>query len=152
MAELIVSRRTVLLTGLAGVGAMALSACGSDPDESSDGAPADVVAGGTVSIAPDGTQEVTVLVRDDYDFYPAAFTVTTGRVRLSLISEAKELTHNFRFTPGVGPAEIAEEIPILAPGESDTMEFPVDQLGDYQFECSFHVALGQIGTMTVTSA
>lgn len=152
MAELIVSRRTVLLTGLAGVGAMALSACGSDPDESSDDAPADVAADGTVSIAPDGTQEVTVLVRDDYDFYPAAFTVTTGRVRLSLISEAKELTHNFRFTPGVGPAEIAEEIPILAPGESDTMEFPVDQLGDYQFECSFHVALGQIGTMTVTSA
>lgn len=152
MAELIVSRRTVLLTGLAGVGAMALSACGSDPDESSDDAPADVAVDGTVSIAPDGTQEVTVLVRDDYDFYPAAFTVTAGRVRLSLISEAKELTHNFRFTPGVGPAEIAEEIPILAPGESDTMEFPVDQLGDYQFECSFHVALGQIGTMTVTSA
>ena len=131
---------------------MVLSACGSDPDESSDDAPADVSADGTVSIAPDGTQEVTVLVRDDYEFYPAAFTVTTGRVRLSLISEAKELTHNFRFTPGVGPAEIAEEIPILAPGESDTMEFPVDQLGDYQFECSFHVALGQIGTMTVTSA
>ena len=152
MAELIVSRRTVLLTGLAGVGAMALSACGSDPDESSDDAPADVAVDGTVSIAPDGAQEVTVLVRDDYAFYPAAFTVTTGRVRLSLISEAKELTHNFRFTPGVGPAEIAEEIPILAPGESDTMEFPVDQLGDYQFECSFHVALGQIGTMTVTSA
>ena len=145
-------RRTVLLTALAGAGAMVLSACGSDPDESSDDAPADVAVDGTVSIAPDGTQEVTVLVRDDYDFYPAAFTVTTGRVRLSLISEAKELTHNFRFTPGVGPAEIAEEIPILAPGESDTMEFPVDQLGDYQFECSFHVALGQIGTMTVTSA
>ena len=145
-------RRTVLLTALAGAGAMVLSACGSDPDESSDDAPADVAADGTVSIAPDGTQEVTVLVRDDYDFYPAAFTVTAGRVRLSLISEAKELTHNFRFTPGVGPAEIAEEIPILAPGESDTMEFPVDQLGDYQFECSFHVALGQIGTMTVTSA
>ena len=145
-------RRTVLLTALAGAGAMVLSACGSDPDESSDDAPADVAVDGTVSIAPDGTQEVTVLVRDDYDFYPAAFTVTAGRVRLSLISEAKELTHNFRFTPGVGPAEIAEEIPILAPGESDTMEFPVDQLGDYQFECSFHVALGQIGTMTVTSA
>lgn len=142
-------RRTVLLTALAGAGAMVLSACGSDPDESSDDAPADVSADGTVSIAPDGTQEVTVLVRDDYDFYPAAFTVTAGRVRLSLISEAKELTHNFRFTPGAGPAEIAGEIPILAPGMSDTMEFTVDQPGDYQFECSFHVALGQIGTMTV---
>ena len=152
MAEFTVSRRTVLLTGLAGVGAVALSACGSDPDESSDGAPADVAAGGTVSIAPDGTQEIAVLVRDDYDFYPAEFTVTTGRVRLSLISEAKELTHNFRFTPGAGPAEIAEEIPIVAPGDSDTIEFAIDQPGDYQYECSFHVALGQIGMMTVTPA
>jgi plastocyanin len=30
------------------------------------------------------------------------------------------------------------------------MEFAVDQPGDYRYECSFHVALGQIGTMTVT--
>ena len=150
MAELTVSRRTVLLTGLAGVGAMALSACGSETDESSDDAPADVAAGGTVSVAPDGTQEIAVLVRDDYDFYPAAFTVTTGRVRISLISEAKELTHNFRFTPDAGPVAIAEEIPIVAPGDRDTIEFAVDQPGDYQYECSFHVALGQIGMMTVT--
>lgn len=152
MADLIVSRRAVLLTGLAGVGAMALSACGSDQDESPDGAPADVAAGEALSIAPDGVQELTVLVRDDYEFYPATFTVTAGRVRLSLVSEAKELTHNFRFTPDAGPAEIADEIPIVAPGDSDTMEFAVDQLGDYQYECSFHVALGQIGTMTVIPA
>lgn len=152
VAEVVVSRRSVLLGGLAGMGAMALAACGSDPDESSDGAPADAAAGGTVSIAPDGAQEITVLVRDDYVFYPAAFTVTAGRVRLTLISEAAELTHNIRFTPGAGPVDIAEEIPIVPPGDRDTIEFAVDEPGDYRYECSFHVALGQIGTMTVTPA
>ena len=152
MAEFTLSRRTVLLTGLAGLAGMAMSACGSDPDESSDDEPADVAAGGTVSTAPDGTQEITIVVRDDYDFYPAAFTVATGRVRLTLVSEAEQLTHNFRFTPDAGPLDIAEEIPIVAPGDSDTIEFGVERAGDYQYECSFHVALGQIGMMTVTPA
>ena len=145
-----VSRRVVLLTGLASVGALTLSACGGGREAPvPDASPGDA-ASGTVTVAPDGTQEVTLVVRDDYDFYPASFTVTTGRVRLTLTSEAEQLTHNIRFTPGAGPAPIGEEIPIVAPGASDTMEFAVQQAGDYQYECSFHVALGQIGMMTVT--
>ena len=128
---------------------MTLAACGNDA-ESPDPLPDDTTAG-TVTVAPDGTQQITLLVRDDYDFLPERFTVGPGRVRLTLSSEAKELTHNFRFTPGAGPAEISEEIPIVAPGDSDTIEFAVEQQGDYQYECSFHVALGQIGTMTVTT-
>lgn len=146
-----VSRRVVLLTGLASVSALALSACGNGSETPvPDATPGDA-AGGTVTVAPDGTQEITLVVRDDYEFYPASFTVTTGRVRLTLTSEAEQLTHNFRFTPGAGPAQIAEEIPIVAPGDRDTIEFAVEQAGDYRYECSFHVALGQIGTMTVTS-
>lgn len=146
----ILSRRTVLLAGLAGIGAAALSACGGDPEAPPDDGQREGT-GGAVSVAPDGTQEITLLVRDDYEFYPAAFTVSVGQVRLTLSSEAKELTHNFRFTPGAGPSEIDEEIPIVAPGDSDTIEFAVEQPGDYRYECSFHVALGQIGTMTVTT-
>lgn len=148
--ESALSRRAVLLTGLAGVGALALSACGGTPEES--GGNTDRTSSGKVTIASDGVQEITVLVQDDYDFRPDSFSVTTGRVRLTLTSEAEQLTHNIRFTPGAGPAEIEEEIPILAPGESDTIEFAVEQAGDYRYECSFHVALGQIGTMTVTAA
>lgn len=30
------------------------------------------------------------------------------------------------------------------------VEFAVEQPGDYEYECSFHVVLGQIGMMTVT--
>ena len=147
-----VSRRAVLLGGLAGLGAIALSACGAGTDASAPAEDASNAAEGTVTVAPDGTQELTIVVRDDYVFHPDAFTVTTGRVRLTLASEAEQLTHNIRFTPGGGPAPIEEEIPIVAPGDSQTIEFAVDQPGDYDFECSFHVALGQTGTMTATKA
>ncbi|GAB3317913.1 hypothetical protein GCM10027451_36220 [Geodermatophilus aquaeductus] len=142
-----ISRRAVLLGGLAGLGAMALSACGGESDSAGSSDAAE--SAGTVTTGADGVQEVTLLVRDDYIFLPDAFEVGTGRVRLTLTSEAESLTHNIRFTPGAGPATIEEEIPILGPGGSETIEFAVDQPGDYQYECSFHVALGQIGTMTV---
>jgi plastocyanin len=76
--------------------------------------------------------------------------VAPGQVRLTVRNTAEQLTHNFRFTPGKAPADIAEQIPVLAPGESKTIEFTVPAPGDYPFECSFHVALGQVGTMTVS--
>lgn len=145
------SRRAVLLSGLAGGGALVLAACGGDSQEGS-GAGDPRPSSGAVTVDPDGTQEITIFVQDDFVFRPAAFTVTTGQVRLTLTSEAKELTHNIRFTPDGGPAVIEEEIPIVAPGASETIEFAVEQPGDYQYECSFHVALGQLGTMTVTPA
>lgn len=40
---------------------------------------------------------------------------------------------------------------ILPPGIEDTIEFTVDRVGDYAFECSFHGALGQVGTMSVVA-
>lgn len=155
MSEVMLRRRALLLGGVAGLGVLALAGCGGDDADTttpSSGAPPEENARGEVTVAPDGTQEITLFVRDDYVFRPERFTVVPGSVRLTLTSEAEQLTHNIRFTPGAGPADIAEEIPVLGPGRSETMEFVVDQLGGYQYECSFHVALGQIGTMTVTPA
>jgi plastocyanin len=71
-------------------------------------------------------------------------------VRLTVRNTAEQLTHNFLFTAGTGPAAITEQIPVLAPGETKTIEFTATAPGDYPFECSFHVALGQVGTMTVS--
>lgn len=146
-----ITRRKVLLTGVAGLATLALPSCGDEAEQAAPATPEET-ADGPVTLAPDGTQEITLLVRDDYVFYPDAFTITPGHVRLTLTSEAEQLTHNIRFTPGAGPAPIEEEIPIVAPGDSDSIEFAVDQPGDYRYECSFHVALGQVGTMTVTAA
>ena len=107
--------------------------------------------GGTAQTAPDGVQEITLETGDDYVFAPATFTVAPGPVRLTVRNSAKQMTHNFVFTKGKGPADIVEQIPFLAPGDSKTIEFTAGAPGDYPFECSFHIALGQVGTMTVSA-
>ena len=106
---------------------------------------------GVVQTAPDGVQEITLETGDDYAFTPAAFTVAPGPVRLTVRNTAEQLTHNFLFTKGKGPADVVEQIPFLGPGDSKTIEFTAGAAGDDPFECSFHLALGQVGTMTVSA-
>jgi plastocyanin len=105
---------------------------------------------GTVTTDAEGVQEVTLETGDDYVFTPATFTVAPGAVRLTVRNTAEQMTHNFEFSEGKGPAAIAERIPVLGPGQTQTIEFTVTTPGDYGFECTFHVRLGQVGTMTVT--
>jgi len=102
-----------------------------------------------VTTASDGAQEITVQTQDDYVFVPDRFTVEPGTVRLTVVNVAEEMTHNFEFTSAAGPEEIPAGISLLAPGEEKTIEFTVTAPGDHPFECSFHVQLGQVGTMTV---
>ena len=135
-----------------GVGATmavtALTGCGGDaPQESA--APATAPDVGTVTTAADGVQEVTLQTQDDYVFTPGSFTVAPGRVRLTVVNVAKDMVHNFRFTPDAGPAPIGTAIDLLAAGQEVTIEFEVTEPGDYPFECSFHIQLEQVGTMTV---
>ena len=132
-------------------GVVLLVGCGGGGTAGEQAAPSSGPALGTVTTAPDGVQEVTLQTQDDYVFTPAAFTVAPGPVRLTVANVAEQTTHNFRFTPDDGPAPIEAEIPLLAPGDSRTIEFEVAEPGEYPFECSFHVQLDQVGTMTVTS-
>ncbi len=129
-----------------------LAGCGGDDGGGGGAAPSADPSLGTVTIAADGVQEVTIETPDDYVFLPATFTVAPGPVRLTVRNTAEQMVHNFRFTPETGPAEITEEIPLLQPGESDTIEFEAPAVGDYPFDCSFHLQLGQVGTMTVAEA
>ena len=127
-----------------------LAGCGSEPAATQ----AQTTAGpgvGTVTTAADGVQEITLQTQDDYVFTPDTFTVDPGTVRLTVVNVAKDLTHNFRFTPDEGPAPIESEIPLLTAGQEVTIEFEVAEPGDYPFECSFHIQLDQVGTMTVRS-
>lgn len=105
---------------------------------------------GEVTTGADGVQEITLETGDDYVFTPDTFTVAPGEVRLTVTNTASQLTHNFMFTTGAGPVDITEQIPLLAPGQSETIEFTVTEPGNYPFECTFHTALGQVGTMVVT--
>ena len=142
-------RGRALLGGLL-LAAGLLSGCGSDGGRCS-AAPATTDPSlGTVTVAEDGVQEVTIQTPDEYVWLPETFTVAPGRVRLTVESTATEATHNFRFTPEAGAEEIPEEIPLLAAGESRTIEFEVTVPGEHPYECSFHVQLGQTGVMTVS--
>ncbi|MCZ2858355.1 plastocyanin/azurin family copper-binding protein [Blastococcus sp. VKM Ac-2987] len=105
---------------------------------------------GEVTVAADGVQEVTVETRDDYEFYPDTFTVDPGRVRLTVVNAADEMTHNLEYTDDELPAPIDAGVAFLAPGQEETVEFEVTTPGEYPFACTFHVQLGQVGTMTVS--
>jgi plastocyanin len=128
-----------------------LAGCGdSSGGSTSPGASATAGPGvGTVTTAADGVQEITLQTQDDYVFTPDTFTVDPGTVRLTVVNVAKDLTHNFRFTPDEGPVPIESEIPLLTAGQEMTIEFEVAEPGEYPFECSFHIQLDQVGTMTV---
>lgn len=130
-----------------------LTGCGSDGGGAGSGRDAATSTTdanlGVVTTAPDGVQEVTLDTPEDYVFLPDHFTVAPGRVRLTVHNTATAMVHNFRFTPNTGPAPITAKIDLLQPGESATIEFEVGPVGDYPFECAFHVQLGQVGTMTV---
>jgi plastocyanin len=130
------------------VAVTALVGCGGDPTGGS-AAPSTVPGVGTVTTASDGVQEITLQTQDDYVFTPDRFTVAPGPVRLTVVNVAEEMVHNFRFTPGKGPMPIESGIDFLAPGQEATIDFEVTEPGDYPFECSFHVQLNQVGTMTV---
>jgi plastocyanin len=145
-------RATVRRGGGALLGLVVLSGvlAGCGGEESRDSAAATIPSGvGEVTTAPDGAQEITLQTQDDYVFVPDRFTVDPGTVRLTLVNAAKEMTHNLEFTSGAGSEAIAEGISLVAPGEEKTIEFTVAEPGDHPFECTFHVQLGQVGTMTV---
>jgi plastocyanin len=126
-----------------------LTACGGDGEASAPAATSTAPGVGVVTIAEDGVQEITVQTQDDYTFIPDQFTVDPGKVRLTVLNVAEEMTHNLEFSEGEGPAEIDEGVSILAPGDEKTIEFEVTAPGDYQYECTFHLQLNQVGTMTV---
>jgi plastocyanin len=150
-----VGRAVAGVLGVAVTGAMTaglLAGCGGSSGGSS-GDPAassSTPAGlGTATTAADGVQEVTLQTQDDYVFTPDSFTVEPGRVRLTVVNVAEDMVHNFRFTPDTGPAPIDAGIDLLAAGQEVTIDFEVSEPGDYPFECSFHIQLDQVGTMTV---
>lgn len=139
-------RRAAAVGAGAVLAAGALTGCGSEEPPA---APA-TEGLGQVTVAADGVQEVTVQTRDDYEFYPDRFTVEPGRVRLTVVNVADQMTHNLEYADEELPAPIEAGVPFLAPGQEETIEFEVTVPGEYPFACTFHLQLGQVGTMTVS--
>jgi plastocyanin len=130
---------------------LVLTGCGGDePSGEGDGGSA-AQGLGEVTVAADGVQEVTLRTQDDYVFTPDRFTVAPGKVRLTLVNAADEMTHNLKFDEGKGPEPIGAGIDFLAPGQEMTIDFEVSAPGDHPFTCTFHAQLNQVGTMTVSA-
>ena len=125
-----------------------LAGCGGDHGGAA-ASPGTAPGVGEVTTGPDGVQEITVQTQDDYLFVPDSFTVDPGKVRLTVVNVAKEMTHNLEFTEDETPAPIDAGVSLLAPGQEMTIDFEVAEPGDYPFACTFHLQLGQVGTMTV---
>jgi plastocyanin len=142
-------KRAALVTAAFSLLLLLVAGCGGDSPAASSAAPSTAEGVGKVTVASDGVQEITLRTQDDYVFTPDHFTVAPGKVRLTVTNVAKQATHNFDFTPDAGPTPIDASIPLLAPGDKKTIDFDVETPGDYPFRCSFHVQLGQVGTMTV---
>jgi len=147
------ARRTTALRGggaLLGLVVLsgAMAGCGGD-DSSAAAAPSTAEGVGEVTMGADGVQEITVQTQDDYVFVPDSFTVDPGKVRLTVLNVAEEMTHNLEFTEDEAPAPIGAGVDLVAPGQEITIDFEVTEPGDYPFACTFHLQLGQVGTMTV---
>jgi plastocyanin len=145
-------RRTAAVAAAIVVLPAVLAGCGGDSGTPSATPSAARDGLGTVTTGPDGVQEVTLQTQDDFVFTPDHFTVEPGPVRLTVVNVAEQMTHNFEFTPDGGPAPIDSGIDLLAPGQEMTIDFTVETPGDYPFECTFHIQLGQVGTMTVSGS
>jgi plastocyanin len=80
----------------------------------------------------------------NFSFSPDEITVKLGQtVRITLT--ANDMQHNFSLE------EFDVDSEIVAEGESTTIEFLADQVGEFEFYCGVgnHRAQGQVGTLIV---
>lgn len=101
---------------------------------------------GTASMV-NGVQQITLDAGDDYRFHPSTFTVHPGPVEVILHHTGSGAPHNWQL---VGfPADF---VPLVSAGQTSMATFQAPaKPGRYQFECTIHVAQGQVGTMIVTA-
>ena len=84
---------------------------------------------------------------DELEFDPKEVSVPAGaQVKLTFENRAS-LPHNLTFKAPV----TAATAPIVAPGESDTIEFAAPEPGDYLFACTIHHSMQGIFTVELAN-
>jgi plastocyanin len=92
-----------------------------------------------------GVQEVVITTDSKYRFTPATITVHPGRVRITLKHVgASGAPHDWQLQ-----GFPADNVPLVQPGQTRSIEFTAPPPGRYQFVCTIHVAQGQTGTLVV---
>ena len=99
------------------------------------------------SVAPDGTQQVTISVDDAMKFQPAAVSVRVGQPLELTLRNTGGSEHDLTLNEGVAqPVKLT-----VNSRETTSRTFTFDKPGTYKFECSLpgHALAGMRGTITV---
>jgi plastocyanin len=94
--------------------------------------------------AADGVQQVVISAGDDYRFSPSVVDATVGRIRLTLRHTGQGAPHTLygATLPGL-------RVPLVRPGETQSIQFTAAQPGRYSFVCTIHETQGETGTLVV---
>jgi plastocyanin len=137
-----------------GVTSMTLAACSPSGAETA-AAPsveevkesAESVGASAVETAESASQEVREIIVEAGSFYytPAEIRVKKGET-VRLVMNSVDMMHDLVID------ELDVRIPVSRKGESNTVEFTADTVGEFEYYCSVgaHRAQGQVGTLIVT--
>lgn len=133
-AVLVAASSAVLVPTAAGCGA------GTTSTARTSSAPA---AAATAVRGADGVQRITVEARDDYRFTPSTIDAAPGSLELTVRNVGK-VPHNLvvRGVPGAA-------VDYLDGGASRVLTFSLAQPGRLPFVCTYHEAMGMVGTLVV---
>ncbi|HJQ03745.1 MAG TPA: cupredoxin domain-containing protein [Jatrophihabitans sp.] len=101
-------------------------------------------AGSSTASMSDGVQEVTITADQRYRFNPSTITVHPGKVRITLTHTGTGAPHDWSLT---GFPD--DNVPLVMPGQSRSVEFTAPAPGRYTFVCTIHITQGQTGTLIV---
>lgn len=99
----------------------------------------------TASPSPEENQMRTINIEaGSFYFSPAEVRVKKGE-RVKVVMTAADMMHNFMID------ELDVNMPLVNFGETGTVEFTVDQVGQFEYYCGVgqHRANGQVGTLIV---
>jgi plastocyanin len=148
------TKTKLFLTMMLAVIALVLAACGGG-------------SGSESSAAPDGPQEFTVTIKDEFNFVPGTLTAKAGEEVTINFENTGTIPHSFAIlNPGVAPADAVNasedeqhemlvlEMHEVAAGETGTETFTApSKPGEYTYICAVpgHAEAGMTGTLTVTN-
>jgi plastocyanin len=100
--------------------------------------------GNSTASASGGVQQVRITTDQHYRFNPSTITVHPGRVRITLAHVGTGAPHDWSLVDFP-----ADNVPLVTPGQSQSVEFTAPAPGTYAFICTIHIAQGQTGTLVV---
>lgn len=143
----------IVIIGVVGIGIFASQAKKSQPasvdEEKTDVvmdkkiAPTDSTTGEETTMDTTGVRTITVEAGSFY-YKPAEIRVKKGQ-KVKIVMNSVDMMHDFNID------ELGVKLPITKSGETNTVEFTPDKVGQFEYYCSVgqHRKNGQVGTLIV---